>query len=90
MHQIYQNETQLAKLTEYLPELEKAEQQLQEAIDFVNYLGKKWENRLAKKQANKVNKSFKNSDSVSIAARTIAILVGVLAQSSSFTNQLTQ
>jgi hypothetical protein len=53
MHQLHQNETKLAKLTEYLPELEKAEQQLQEAIDFVNHLGDKWENRLAKKQANR-------------------------------------
>jgi hypothetical protein len=53
MPQVHHNETKLAKLIEYLPEIEKAKRQLQEAIDFVNSLGEKWENRLAKKQANR-------------------------------------
>lgn len=53
MPQVHHNETKLTKLTEYISELEKAELQLQEAIDFVNFLDEKWENRLAKKQANR-------------------------------------
>lgn len=51
MNEIDANQEKLDKLAKHLPELEIAEKKLQEAIEFVNAIGEKWERRLAQKQA---------------------------------------
>jgi hypothetical protein len=49
--QIDWNQKKLDKLAEHLEELEIAEQKLQEAMEFINAIGEKWERRLAEKRA---------------------------------------